>query len=87
VYAADVASQRDEVTGVIPEARVDDLDLDDDADRAIWNERLLALAATRLQQARGRLERMGVIDAEGQLISSAPPADMLPTSDTSVETG
>ncbi|MCC6898399.1 MAG: hypothetical protein IT377_05455 [Polyangiaceae bacterium] len=71
----------------IPEARVDDLDLDDENDRAEWERRLAALAQARLGQARARLERMGVIDEDGRLVSSAVPADMLPASDTSVETG
>ncbi len=72
---------------MIPEARVDDLDLDNEKDRAEWERRLAALAQSRLDQARGRLERMGVIDGEGHLLSSTVPADMLPASDTSVETG
>lgn len=72
---------------VIPEARVDDLDLDNEQDRAEWERRLAALAQSRLDQARARLERMGVIDGEGRLVSSAVPADMMPASDTSVETG
>lgn len=71
----------------IPEARVDDLDLDDENDRAEWERRLAGLAQARLGQARARLERMGVIDEDGRLVSSTVPADMLPASDTSVETG
>lgn len=71
----------------IPEARVDDLDLDDEADAATWEARMDAMAERRIQQARARLEQMGVIDANGHLTSRELPPDMLPTSSTSVETG
>jgi hypothetical protein len=71
----------------IPEARVDDLDLDDEADVATWDARMDAMAEQRIQQARARLEQMGVIDHEGHLVSRELPPDMRPTSLTSVETG
>lgn len=71
----------------IPEARVDDLDLDDEADASTWDARMDAMAERRIQQARARLEQMGVIDGEGHLISRDLPPDMLPKSSTSVETG
>ncbi len=57
---------------LIPEARVDDLDLDDGRDHALWQERLDALAKARLARARERLERMGIIDGEGHLVSNEP---------------
>lgn len=72
---------------VIVEARLDDLDLDDEADRATWEDRLRALSASRLRQARARLERMGIIDSQGRIISDERPADMLASSETSVDTG
>lgn len=75
----------------IPEARVDDLDLDDEADAATWDARMDAMAERRIGQARARLEQMGVIDRDGHLVSKELPPDMLPnmlpTSSTSVETG
>jgi hypothetical protein len=71
----------------IPEARVDDLDLEDEADAAIWDARLDALAGRRIRQARERLEQMKVIDRDGHLVSREPPPDMRPTSQTSVDTG
>ena len=71
----------------IPEARVDDLDFDDDADIAIWDARMDAMAERRIVQARARLEQMGVIDRNGRLIPRELPPDMLPTSKTSAETG
>jgi hypothetical protein len=71
----------------IPEARVDDLDLDDEADAATWDTRMDAMAERRIQQARARLEQMGVIDGDGHLVSRELPPDMRPTSLTSVETG
>ncbi len=69
----------------IPEARVDDLNLDDEADAATWDARMDAMAERRIQQARARLEQMGVIDGDGHLVSRELPPDMLPTSVTSVE--
>jgi hypothetical protein len=71
----------------IPEARVDDLDLDNEGDAATWDARMDAMAERRIRQARARLEQMGVIDREGQLVSRQLPPDMLPTLLTSVETG
>lgn len=71
----------------IPEARVDDLDLDDEVDAAAWDARMDALADRRILQARARLQQMGVIDRGGRLVSRELPPDMLPTTSTSVETG
>jgi hypothetical protein len=71
----------------IPEARVDDLDLDDEADVATWDGRMDAMAERRIQQARSRLEQIGVIDRDGHLVSRELPPDMRPASLTSVETG
>ena len=71
----------------IPSAPFDDLDLDVDADRQEWSRRLEELAATRLAPARARLERLGIVDKEGKLTSNELPADMLPDSDTTLETG
>ncbi len=79
------AAIRDE--SPIPEARVDDLDLDVEADAATWDARMDAMAERRIQQARARLERMGVIDRDGRLVSRELPPDMRPSSLTSVETG
>lgn len=71
----------------IPEARVDDLNLDDEADATTWDARMDAMAEQRIQQARSRLEQMGVIDRDGRLVSRELPPDMRPTSMTSLETG
>jgi len=71
----------------IPSAPFDDLDLDRDEDEEEWERRLMALASVRLSAARTRLERMGVIDAQGNLVSTELPVDMLPDSDTTLETG
>jgi hypothetical protein len=71
----------------IPSAPFDDLDLDRAEDRQEWERRLMALASTRLAVARARLERLGVIDAAGNSVSSALPPDMLPESDSTLETG
>lgn len=71
----------------IPDARVDDLDLDREEDRAEWRRRLAELAEVRLASARARLARLGVIDADGALVSRELPPDMLPDSDATLETG
>ena len=71
----------------IPSAPFDDLDLDRDSDRQEWIRRLDELAAARLAAARARLECLGVIDRDGNLTSTELPADMLPDSDTTLETG
>jgi hypothetical protein len=71
----------------IPAARFDDLDLDRNEDRAEWHRRLRELATARLATARARLERLGIVDVEGNLVSTELPPDMLPDSDTTLETG
>jgi hypothetical protein len=71
----------------IPAARIDDLDLDREDDRAEWKRRLTELASARLATARARLERLRIVDANGALVSTELPPDMLPDSDTTVETG
>jgi hypothetical protein len=71
----------------IPSARVDDLDLDREEDRAEWRRRLQALATARLAAARARLEGLGIIDALGNRVSDELPPDMLPDSEATLETG
>lgn len=71
----------------IPSAPFDDLDLDRPEDEQEWERRVMALAATRIAAERTRLERLGIIDAKGELVSTSLPPDMLPESDTTVETG
>jgi hypothetical protein len=71
----------------IPTARFDDLNLDRDDDRAEWHRRLRELATARLGTARARLERLGIIDSDGNLVSNELPPDMLPDSDATLETG
>ena len=71
----------------IPSAPFDDLDLDREEDQEEWERRVMALAAARIAAERSRLERLGIIDANGDLISRQLPPDMLPESDTTVETG
>lgn len=70
----------------IPSAPFDDLDLDDAADEEEWERRVVILATARLAAARARLERMGVLDANGGLVSSELPPDMLPDADTTLDT-
>ena len=71
----------------IPSAPFGDLDLDREEDEAEWERRLMELASVRIRAARARLERMGIIDAEGKLVSTELPPDMMPDSDTTLETG
>ena len=72
---------------LIPTASIGDLDLDVDQDEEEWERRVMALAASRIREARARLERLGIIDANGKLVSTELPPDMLPDSDTTLETG
>ncbi len=71
----------------IPSAPFDDLDLDTAEDEEEWERRVMALAAARIIAERARLEGLGVIDAKGELVSRELPPDMLPESDTTLETG
>jgi hypothetical protein len=71
----------------IPSAPFDDLDLDRPEDEEEWERRVMALAAERIAAERARLEGLGIIDSNGNLVSTAMPPDMLPESDTTLETG
>lgn len=71
----------------IQRARVDDLDLDLEADEGEWERRVAELAESRLGAARDRLEGMGIIDSDGQLRSRELPPDMKQDSETTLETG
>ena len=71
----------------IPKAPVADLDLSAPGQREEWERRVMALAERRLKQARERLTAMGIVDDNGDLRSNELPPDMLPDSDTSLETG
>ncbi len=71
----------------IPTARFDDLDLDVPGDAAEWERRLMRLASSRIKAERARLERLGIIAADGKLVSAAVPPDMLPDADETLETG
>lgn len=69
-------------------ASVRDLDLAKDEDFAELKRRLAALAGPRLLAERARLEKLGIIDKDGNRIPrDTVPPDMRPDSDTSVETG
>ena len=72
---------------LIPSAPFDDLDLDRPEDEEEWERRVMALAAGRIAAERTRLERLGIIDGNGELVSRELPSDMLPESDATVETG
>jgi hypothetical protein len=72
---------------VIPSAPCDDLDLDRPEDEEEWERRVMRLADQRIVAERARLERLGVIDRDGNLVSTELTPDMRPESDTSVETG
>ena len=79
-YANDHASP-------IPSAPFDDLDLDRPEDEEEWERRVMTLAAARIGAERARLERLGIIDDNGDLVSRELPPDMRPESDTTLETG
>ena len=74
-------------TAPIPEARFDDLDLDREEDRVEWRRRLAEAGGRRGSRVRARFERLGIVDADGKLVSTELPPDMLPESDTTLETG
>jgi hypothetical protein len=71
----------------IPSAPFDDLDLDRPEDEEEWDRRVMALAARRIAEERARLERLGIIDANGDLVSTELTPDMLPESEMTLETG
>jgi hypothetical protein len=71
----------------IPSAPFDDLDLDRPEGEEEWERRVIALATARIVAERARLERLRIIDANGNLVSHELPPDMLPESDTTLETG
>ncbi len=71
----------------IPNAPFDDLDLDRPEDEEEWERRVMELASARIASARARLERLGIIDTAGKLVSAELPPDMLPDSDTTLEAG
>lgn len=80
-------ARANDLTSPIPSAPFDDLDLDRPEDEEEWDRRVMALAAARIVAERVRLERLGIIDANGDLVSRELPPDMLPDSDTTLETG
>jgi hypothetical protein len=63
------------------------ISIDLEEDRVEWRRRLAELATARLSSARARFEGLGIVDAEGKLVSNELPPDMLPDSDTTLETG
>ncbi len=71
----------------IASATFADLDLDRPEDEAEWDRRMMALAAARIAAERVRLEGLGIVDATGDLVSRELPPDMLPDSETTLETG
>lgn len=72
---------------LIPSAPFDDLDLETEAGEEEWERRVMTMARRRLELARERLERMGIIDANGQVVSTELPPDMLDDSESSTDTG
>jgi hypothetical protein len=71
----------------IPSVPSGDLDLDRDEDEEEWERRVMQLASARVEAARARLERLGIVDASGKVVSRELPPDMTPDSDTTLETG
>ncbi|MBX3182921.1 MAG: hypothetical protein KIT72_17990 [Polyangiaceae bacterium] len=71
----------------IPIIRSGDLDLESPEGRTEWDRRVMALAARRIAEERVRMEQLGIIDEHGELISRELPPDMLPESETTLETG
>jgi hypothetical protein len=71
----------------IPSVPFGDLDLDRPECEEEWDRRVMALASARIVAERTRLERLGIINANGELVSHELPPDMLAESDTTLETG
>ncbi|MDD9947724.1 MAG: hypothetical protein OXU20_42175 [Myxococcales bacterium] len=82
-----MSSGGDNTIPAIPRAPISDLDVDRDDDEAQWERQVMALAERRLRSARERLEKMGIVDEDGELVSQELPPDMQPDSDTTLETG
>jgi len=75
------------ISAAIPTAPFDDLDLGTEQGELEWERRVGRMALQRITDARRRLARLGIIDANGQLVSTEMPRDMDPDSDATVETG
>ncbi len=80
-----MSARAPEAGSPIPSAPFDDLDLEKPEDESEWDRRVMALAATRIAAERVRLERLGIIGEDGELISRDLSRDMLPESDTTLE--
>ncbi|MFZ5890251.1 MAG: hypothetical protein ACOY0T_04205 [Myxococcota bacterium] len=87
VHPSDMNARTPEPGSLIPSAPFDDLDLEKPADEEEWDRRVMALAAARIAAERARLEQLGIIDVDGELVSRDLPSDMLPESETTLETG
>ncbi len=87
VHPCPMHARATEPASPILSAPFDDLDLDRPEDEEEWERRVMALATARIAAERARLERLGIIDASGDLVSTALPPDMQPESETTVETG
>ena len=77
----------DEDVTLIPSAPVDDLDIEHDEDELEWERRAMDLATRRIQGARARLEQLGIVDDDGEIVSTSLPTDMDPAAGTTLETG
>ena len=51
-----------------------------------WSEQVRARGAMVIEEEKQRLQALGLVDAQGNALTDALPADMLPSSTTSVET-
>jgi hypothetical protein len=86
-HAQPMAAETVHHLSVLPSAPFNDLDLDLEGDEQEWERRAMALAAARIDAARARLQRLGVIDVDGKLTSTDLPIDMQAAADTTLETG
>lgn len=80
-HAFAMAGQPQEPTSPTLTAPFGDLDLDVTADEEEWDRRVMALAAGRITAERARLERLGIVDATGELVSRELPPNMRPKPD------
>ena len=68
-----------------PDIALPDLDAGDDA-WDVWSERVRARSARAMAEEARRLVALGILDEQGNVLTDELPADMRPSSRTSVET-
>src|SRR5689334_6939510 len=71
-HSSEVSSPAQDLSP-IPSAPFDDLDLERPEDEEQWERRVMAVATARIAAERARLEKLGIIDSAGNLVSHELP--------------